>query len=49
VDIMCFFKDCLGRLDTEMELYLSRSVGKYEIGMCRLDRQYSGYHSAMDI
>jgi hypothetical protein len=38
VDIMCFYEDCVDRLDTERQLYLSRSAGKYEIGMCRLDR-----------
>lgn len=48
VDIMCFYEDCVDRLDTERQLYLSRSVGKCEIGMCRLDRQYAGFHSAVD-
>jgi len=46
---MCFYEDCVDTLDTERQLYLSQSVGKYEIGMCRLDRQYAGFHSAMDI
>jgi hypothetical protein len=48
VDIMCFYEDYIDKLDTERQLYLSRNIGKYEIGMCRLDRQYSGFHSAMD-
>jgi hypothetical protein len=26
------------RLETERQLYLSWSVGKYEISMCRLDK-----------
>jgi hypothetical protein len=49
VDIMCFYEDCVDGLDTEKQLYLSRSVGKYEISMCRLDSQHPGFHSSMDI
>jgi hypothetical protein len=45
--IMYLYEDRADRLDTRRQLYLSWNVGKYEIGMCRLDSQHSGFRSAL--